>query len=138
MRSLLVIDSNPDIRRLVARLLSAAGHSVREAGDLGDAPALLRAAPADVLVTDVALCPGDSDRRIIALRREFPAIAIIPMSGGPGCGGYLRLAAALDGPRTVAQPFLSRELIALLNEVVAGVGAHRAHARYQASRPVAK
>lgn len=134
MRSILVIDPNPELRRFVAATLARGGHSVRETDDIRLAAALLRAQPADLVVTDLAMPNRRGAETIEALRREFPALEVIAISAAPDSTGYLRLAATLGGPRTLTQPFMSRELMALINEMVAGVAAHRAHADYQARR----
>lgn len=134
MRSILVIDPNPELRSFVAAILSRAGHAVRETSDVHLAAALLRTEPADLLVTDLVRPSRHGAETLEALRREFRTLEVIAISGASDSAGYLRLAATLGGPRTLAQPFLSRELRGLINEMVAGVAAYRAHTDYQARR----
>lgn len=134
MRSILVIDPNPELRGFVVGILSRAGHRVRETANVHLAAALLRTAPADLVVTDLAAPSRHGAETIEALRREFPTMEVIAISGSPHSTGYLRLAATLGGTRTLAQPFMSRELRGLVNEMVAGVAAYGAHADYQLRR----
>ena len=134
MRTILVIDPNTELRSFVCTILSRAGHNVRETHDVRLAGAILRAERIDVIVTDLGLPNRNGSETLEALRREFPNTELITISGASHSSGYLRLAAALGAPRTVAQPFMSRELMALLNEMVAGVAAYTAHLDYQARR----
>jgi DNA-binding NtrC family response regulator len=134
MRSILVIDSNPEIRGFVTAILTRAGHLVRETADVHLAAALIRASHVDVVVTDLATSNNRGAETLEALQCEFPALEVIAISEAPHSTGYLRLAATLGGPRTLAQPFMNRELMGLINEMVAGVAAYRAHVEYQSSR----
>lgn len=134
MRSILVIDPNSELRSFVSAILMRGGHAVRQTDSVRHAAGMLRHAPAEILVTDLARPERNSAETLEALRREFPTLEIVAISGAPHSSGYLRLAATLGAPRTVAQPFLSRDLMGLLNEMVAGVAAYNAHADYLASR----
>ncbi len=134
MRSILVIDPHPELRSFVCALLRRTGHSVRDTDNVHLAAGLLRSAPADLVVTDLSWPNRNGSETIEALRREFAGIEVIAISGAPHATGYLRLAASLGGPRTLAQPFVSRELMNVLNEMVAGVAAHAAHVDYQTQR----
>jgi CheY-like chemotaxis protein len=134
MRSILVIDSNPELRAFVSALLRRTGHTVRETDNVHLAAGLLRGEPADLVVTDLAMPSRHGSETIEALRREFPALEIVAISSAPHSTGYLRLAATLGGRRTMAQPFMSRELMGVINEMVAGVAAYAAHLDYQSRR----
>ena len=138
MRSILVIDPHPELRRFVVAILTRAGHDVREGHDLRQAPALLRRGNIDLLVTDLAGPSRDGAEMREALQREFPALEVVAISAAPHATGYLRLAATLDAPRTVARPFMSRELMALLNEMVAGVAAYSVAERHRVERALAR
>ena len=137
MRSILVIDQNPELRSFVSAILIRAGNAVRQTDDVRLAGAMLRKEPADIIVTDLAMPDANGSETLEALRREFPAVEVIAISSAPHSTGYLRLAATLGAPRTAAQPFMSRELMALLTEMVAGVAAYNAHAAHQAGRRAA-
>ncbi|MDO8544292.1 MAG: response regulator [Opitutaceae bacterium] len=134
MRSILVIDPNPELRHFVASILARGGHTVRETDDVRLAAPLLRAEQTDLVVTDLAMPSHRGAETIEALRHEFPALEVIAISAASDSAGYLRLAATLGGPRTLAQPFMSRQLMGLINEMVAGVAAHRVYADYQSRR----
>jgi two-component system, cell cycle response regulator len=75
--AVLVVDDSPVTRRVHADLLHRAGFEVRGARDGADALSLLRAAPADVVVSDVDMAPMDGLTLLRALRDD-PATAELP------------------------------------------------------------
>ncbi len=81
--SVLVVDDEPDARALVKRLLEDRQASVRTAGSVAEAMNLFRAAPPDVLVSDIGMPEEDGFaliRQVRALDRDrggtTPAIAL--------------------------------------------------------------
>jgi two-component system cell cycle response regulator len=75
--AVLVVDDSPVTRRVHADLLHRAGFEVRSARDGADALSLLRAAPADVIVSDVDMAPMDGLALLRAVRDD-PATAELP------------------------------------------------------------
>ncbi|MFN0180085.1 MAG: ATP-binding protein [Gemmatimonadales bacterium] len=84
-RHLLVVDDEPAVRRVLARLLAERGYRVTEAADATEALARMSAAdPAiDLMLTDVVM-PGirgdELARRVLS---EFPETKVLCMSGTP-------------------------------------------------------
>lgn len=84
MARILLIDDDADVRALAQQELEAAGHEVRTARHGAEGLALQRAAPADVVVTDIFMPEKEGVETIRELREEFPRIKIIAISGGGG------------------------------------------------------
>jgi len=82
MARIIVIDDDKDVRKVILYELRAAGHEVREAGDGAQGLALQRAAPADLVVTDIYMPEKEGIETIRELKEEFPEVKIIAMSGG--------------------------------------------------------
>jgi DNA-binding response OmpR family regulator len=65
--------------------------------------------------------PGrDGIETLIELRKAFPSLKVIAMSGGGG-GGLLNLlhdAELLGADRTIPKPFIPRELLAAVNDLL--------------------
>src|SRR2546427_2121307 len=81
MARLLIIDDDVTLRQALTKHLEHAGHEVRQAAD-GDAGirAYERHA-ADVVIVDIFM-PGQGGLQTIGrLRREWPAVKIVAMSG---------------------------------------------------------
>ena len=85
MSSVLIVDDEPNIRRMVGALLSSEGYEVRDAAD--GAGALTRAAESvpDVVLLDLMM-PGELDglATLARLRKAAPDVPIIMMSGKAG------------------------------------------------------
>lgn len=113
MRSILVIESNPELRRFVTALLARSGHRALAAANVPEAAALLASARVEVVVTDLAFADRAPREALSAFRQESPELEIVPLSDAAQSSGYLRLAAALGAARTLAQPFMSEQLVAL-------------------------
>jgi len=120
MARILVIDDDEDIRETVRRVLDSRGHSVELASDgsLGIA-ALAQHAP-DLVITDVFMPRQDGVETLLELRKAFPRLKVIAMSGGSGNGviNLLDDMELLGADRTIPKPFTPKELIATVNAVL--------------------
>src|SRR6059058_4231706 len=120
MARLLIIDDDVTLRQSLTKHLEHAGHEVRQAAD-GDAGvrAYERHA-ADVVIVDI-LMPGQGGLQTIGrLRREWPAVKIVAMSGVKSAGaidvgGH---AVALGADRFVTKPFEADTLVALVDTLL--------------------
>ncbi|MDH3229001.1 MAG: PAS domain-containing protein [Alphaproteobacteria bacterium] len=105
--TILVVEDDPDVRRLTVTLLSSLGYSVLEAQDAEHALPLLAGDDAiDMLLSDVVL-PGDQSGPVIAetARRLRPDLKVLFMSG------YAADVLGRDreaGPHTVSADLLSK------------------------------
>jgi DNA-binding NtrC family response regulator len=117
---ILVVDDDTLIRSLVADWLTEAGHQVRQARNGDDALVALRAAPAELLITDMHMPERDGVQTLAALRREFPALPVIAMSGHFSAGKeYSPQQALQEGAcRVLAKPFARDVLLEAVREVV--------------------
>ena len=78
-QKILIVEDEPATLRLMARLLRALGHEVREAGTLAGALGVARSERFDLIVSDIGLPDGsglDLMRRVIAIRGKVPSIAL--------------------------------------------------------------
>jgi len=119
--SVLIIDDDAAVRRLLSAALVRAGHNVREAGDGAEGMALYRAQPSDLVITDVFMPGQDGIETIQELREEFPASRILAISGGSigGPQGTLTDAKLLGADATLAKPFTVDELIGAVSSLLA-------------------
>ena len=119
MASVLVIDDDAGIRRMVLRILAAAGHQVFEAEDGREGlQRLLEYKPA-VVVTDIVMPEQEGIETIRSIRTIAPETRIIAISGGGSTGKdiYLMLAKGLGADITLAKPFRASELLAVVNRL---------------------
>jgi CheY-like chemotaxis protein len=118
---ILVIDDDPYVRSLLRRILELEGHEVAEAADGDAGAALFRSAPADLVITDIIMPSGDGALTIRQLRRDFPGLKVIAVSGGgeiAGADTCLNVAARAGAQRTLSKPFKKDELLEAVTDVL--------------------
>jgi two-component system cell cycle sensor histidine kinase/response regulator CckA len=119
---ILLVDDDPHVRGIAARVLAKAGYAVLEAGDGVEALEVLESAGAGpavgLLLTDVQM-PRMDGRELGQLAAErWPDLSVLYMSGhdsGPGRG----LPALTP---LVPKPFLPAELLEAVRSRLAGGG----------------
>ncbi|HEY0970796.1 MAG TPA: sigma-54 dependent transcriptional regulator [Gemmatimonadales bacterium] len=91
MPSVLIIDDEPNIRRMVGALLRGEGYEVRDAPDGAAGLALALDAEPDVVLLDLMM-PGalDGIAVLARLREERPEIPVVMMSGRAGLSDAVR------------------------------------------------
>ena len=120
MRSILVIEDDAEMRRMLQQLLAAAGYEVRTADDGKAAGALCESKPPDLVITDIYMPNKDGLEVIMDLRASFPQVKIIAMSGQLTRKNMLPVALTLGAVRTLPKPFEIDELLQTVKEVLDG------------------
>ena len=116
---ILVIDDDPIMRELVADWLEAAGYRVRKASDCRVAIAEMNGRAPTLVVTDMRMpgpCGGDA---IARLKREFPGIRLIAISGhfNSGSGFSAEDALAAGAARALAKPVKRKDILGAVAEL---------------------
>jgi two-component system nitrogen regulation response regulator NtrX len=85
MPSVLIVDDEPNIRRMVGALLAAEGYDVRDAPDGASGLARAQESEPDVLLLDLMM-PGELDgmATLARLRESVPDVPVVMMSGRAG------------------------------------------------------
>ncbi|MEG6504516.1 response regulator [Nitratidesulfovibrio sp. D1] len=79
---ILVVDDDAVTLCFLEALLCSWGHEVATADNGRSCMTCQRTAPADVVITDIIMPEQDGLATIAQLRREFPGVKVIAMSGG--------------------------------------------------------
>jgi CheY-like chemotaxis protein len=119
---ILVIDDDEGVTDSIAALLRAHGHIVSLLNDGGQALEDIRSSPFDLVITDIIMFGTDGIETIQAIRKQFPLMPVIAMSGG-GCGfqpGCLRTARMLGANETLDKPFEDGTLFETIERAMAG------------------
>lgn len=117
MPSILVVDDEAQVRHLIRETLEQAGYQVTEARDGKEALQQYRLAQADLIIVDILMPDQDGLETTSKLRREFPHVKVIAITGGSDMIGrlnFLDVAKMLGAHRTLRKPF---EMKALLDAV---------------------
>lgn len=129
MAEILIVDDDVDIRTFIATALRGAGHHVMEASDGREGLRILGSQPLQLVITDLLMPEMDGLELLRTLRKTFPTLPAIAVSGGsPHSSIYLSTANHLGAVRILHKPFLLTSLL----EAVEGVLARRAR---EAGRP---
>lgn len=121
MASVLIIDDEEDVRRVLQRVLKRAGHTTFEARNGREAIELYEALKPDVTITDIIMPDVEGIETIRELRKRFDAKNIIAISGGGRSNGrdYLAMAERLGASLVLRKPIDPRSLIIAVEQLVA-------------------
>ena len=120
MARILIIDDEPQIRSMLTLMLERDGYEVVEAPDGVEGIKAYRQHPADLIITDLIMPNKDGIGMIIDLKKEFPDVNIIAMSGG-GLNkpdGYLKGAKKLGAACTLTKPIDREEMLKAVNDIL--------------------
>ena len=120
MERILIIDDEPQIRSMLRLMLERDGYEVVEAPDGIEGIRVYRQNPADLIITDLIMPNKDGIGMIIDLKKEFPDVKIIAMSGG-GLNkpeGYLKGAKKLGAARTLTKPIDREEMLRAVKNIL--------------------
>jgi len=122
MPSVLVIDDEEQLVEVFKKALTIHGLEVSTASDGNAGLSLFRLAPTDVVVCDILMPTKDGLETIIALRKEFPAVKIIAVSGGgrAAAAGYLETAKLLGANIVLEKPVTIKRLLDSVNYLLEG------------------
>ncbi len=124
MPSILLIDDDALFRETLGDALTENGYTVRQAADGAEGTRLLRTMPVDLVLTDIVMPRQEGLETIKALRRIYPKLGIIAMSGGLAQAApfYLKIAGDFGAQRTLQKPFDLPTLLTAITEVLASEG----------------
>ena len=120
MARILIIDDESQIRSMLRLMLERVGYEVVEAPDGIEGIRKYREKPADLIITDLIMPNKDGIGMIIDLKKEFPKVKIIAMSGG-GVNrpeGYLDGAKKLGANRTLTKPIDREQMLMAVKETL--------------------
>ena len=118
---ILIIDDDDQIRILLRQVMEWAGHEVIEAADGREGMIQQRKQQADLVITDLIMPEQEGLETITLLKKEYPLVKIIAISGGGRIGpdAYLPAAQELGADRVFSKPFDVRELATTVRELLA-------------------
>ena len=108
-KTILILDDEAGIRDLFHEALQEAGYLTVRCANGRDAVCHLRDQQVDLLLTDLVMPDQEGIETIRQVRRDFPHLKILAISGY-GERDYLKLARALGAHKTLAKPVQLSEL----------------------------
>lgn len=121
MSKILVVDDDAQMRSMISQMLSREGYTVITAENGKDAIARYRQQRADLVLLDILMPEMDGIEATMHLKREFPAICILAMSGGRRALSpqfNLDSAQVLGVNATLAKPFTREQLLRAVKQTL--------------------
>jgi CheY-like chemotaxis protein len=120
MTRILIIDDEAMIRNLLVKILEREGYNTITASDGKEGIKSHRENPADLIITDLIMPGKEGIETIMELRRDFPDVKIVAMSGGGNMDPetYLRIAKTMGAIKTLAKPFDKKVLLKTIQEIL--------------------
>ena len=117
MARILVVDDDQAIRLLLRAMLERRGHAVVEAKNGDEGLQYYRAAPTDLVITDIQMPVMDGLQMMKKLRDDFPTAKIIAISAEKG-----QLAAQTCSQCTFEKPLYMEEFLDAVQKFASAPG----------------
>ena len=121
MHKILVIEDDSAVRLSLQMMLEDGGYAVDVAENGEEGIDIFKDSPADLVITDLFMPKKEGIETISELRRDYPDVKIIAISGGGQHipGGFLVFAKKLGAIHTFQKPIDSDELLQVISTVLA-------------------
>jgi YesN/AraC family two-component response regulator len=121
-KNILIVDDEPYIRDSLRRTL----RNLRDecelftAGNGAEALKLMQGTPIDIVITDLLMPEKEGLETIMEIRKSFPAVRIIAISGGgrDGTIDFLDVAEKLGASYTLSKPFSPEQIRQVVQKVL--------------------
>jgi CheY-like chemotaxis protein len=120
MARILIVDDEPDILVILDRMLRKMSHETVLAANGKEAVQRLNEGAVDLVITDLIMPESEGIETIAQVRKRWPSLKIIAMSGGgrQSPTPYLAVAGRLGADATLAKPFDRAELAEAVRSVL--------------------
>lgn len=121
MVTILVVDDELAVREMVAAMVEPSGHAVIMAGNGDEALAVCGESPVDLIITDIVMPKKNGIDLIMAVKKQFPQLPVIAISGGGGLEGrydYLEIAKLVGANNILRKPFPMELLRSTIDNII--------------------
>lgn len=120
VKNILVIEDDELVRDLLKQLLENEGYNVTTARNGRIGIQLYRAEPSDLVITDLIMPEKEGIETIRELRKDYPDVKIIAISGGGAIAPteYLNIAQRLGVQKTLSKPFKTAEILEAIRQLL--------------------
>ncbi len=116
---ILLIDDEESFRSVIRQVLVNAGYEVIEASNGAEGIRYFYQKPADMIVTDIIMPEKEGIETIIELKKAFPHVKLVAMSGGGWYGTDIDFDMARRlGARTLDKPFALQDLLDVVSDLL--------------------
>jgi len=121
MAKILVTEDEDIVLETMQIMLEEGGHAVTCAANGREALQFLADGPYDLIITDIVMPEVDGLELLTEVRKRYPDIKIIAVSGGGriSANDYLQTANVLGADAVMPKPFSMSDLISAVKQVLA-------------------
>lgn len=121
MPKILIVEDDEQLREMLKQALEREDYEVVDSNNGEEAIRLLKQSSVDLLITDIIMPQKDGTRLIMEIRRDFPDLQIIAISGGArhiDPQNPLHIAKKLGAQFTFTKPFKISEFLEAIRKLV--------------------
>lgn len=120
MAKIFVFDDEPSIVLMIKKMLEKEGYEVETALNGREGMELFEKSTPDLLITDIIMPEKEGLETIIEIRRRYPKLKIIAISGGGRVGPeeYLPTAEQFGADMVFKKPLVQKEFIQAISELL--------------------
>jgi YesN/AraC family two-component response regulator len=116
MKKILIIDDNVMVRKIVRNIFRNEGYEIEEAENGIEGLDMVKQEPFHLIITDILMPKMEGLELIIHLKRDFPKIKVIAISGGKPY--YLYMAKKLGIEGVFTKPVDPQELLKAVKRLI--------------------
>lgn len=123
MAKIFVFDDEISILLMVRKMLERSGHKVETALNGKEGISLFDNGKPDLLITDIIMPEKEGLETIFTLKKKYPDLKIIAISGGGRIGPdeYLPVAKILGASAVFQKPLIPKEFMQTVNDLLNGI-----------------
>ncbi|MEI6127142.1 MAG: response regulator [Pseudomonadota bacterium] len=120
MATILVLDDDDMILETLSIILKDAGHDILTGSNGNEGLKRCRERKVDLVITDIVMPDKEGLETIQDIKKLYPEIKIIAMSGGGNIAtsNYLQIAKAFGAQQTLEKPFKKKDIVSTVQEVL--------------------
>jgi DNA-binding NtrC family response regulator len=120
MSQILIIEDDQQMREMVKQMLQRAGHTAIGAGDGHEGMQIVHEQAIDLIITDIIMPEQEGLETIMQVRRDYPNIPVIAISGGGRVEpeNYLHSAKLLGAAHTFTKPLNRDEMLRVVMQLL--------------------
>lgn len=121
MFKVLVVDDEAPVRKMVSSMLKNSDIDIQEASNGNEALTIINDADIDLIITDIVMPEKHGIDLIMEIKKLFPELPVIAISGGGGVTGrfdYLEIAKVVGAENILKKPFSADTLRNLVDNCV--------------------
>lgn len=117
VKHVIVLDDDLQVREYLSEVIEEMGFRASGCGRAAEAISLLHSDQVDLLITDLVMPEQEGIETILRVKRLFPNLRILAISGFGG-GNYLKMARALGADATLEKPIDAQALKSKIAELL--------------------